>query len=173
MRLRLAGTDGPATTSDLRNRGGSNASFTIIHHSTRATARGLRSIYFLGFLTALAGSFLLAAVSNAQTPEPKIKPDIRRALGARPDRFTPSRADGRLCAVPCPTDGNATSSPGAQIYFTLSIDTPGSRIFINKLRCLESNHSGHAAQSRAAHITTEPVLCCWNRRNSSLIATMT
>ncbi|MCM3869161.1 MAG: DUF4214 domain-containing protein [Pyrinomonadaceae bacterium] len=51
-------------------------------------AWGLRSIYFLAFLTALAGSLLLAAVSNAQTLERRLKPNVQRALGARPDRFT-------------------------------------------------------------------------------------
>ena len=47
------------------------------------------SIYFLGLLTALMlSAFLFAVVSNAQTLEPKLKPDMRRALGARPDTFT-------------------------------------------------------------------------------------
>nr|MBA3572498.1 DUF4214 domain-containing protein [Pyrinomonadaceae bacterium] len=47
------------------------------------------SIYFLGLLAALMlSAFLFAVVSNAQTLEPKLKPDMRRALGARPDTFT-------------------------------------------------------------------------------------
>ena len=47
------------------------------------------SIYFLVLLTALMlSAFLFAVVSNAQTLEPKLKPDMRRALGARPDTFT-------------------------------------------------------------------------------------
>lgn len=46
------------------------------------------SIYFLGLLAALMlSAFLFAVVSSAQTLEPKIKRDMRRALGARPDRF--------------------------------------------------------------------------------------
>jgi Domain of unknown function (DUF4214) len=53
------------------------------------------SIYFLGLLAALMlSAVLFAAVSNAQTPAPKLKPDIRRALGARPDRFTGARRIG-------------------------------------------------------------------------------
>jgi len=52
------------------------------------------SIYFLGFLAALIlSAFLFAVVGSAQTLEPKLKPDMRRALGARPDIF--SRA-GRM-----------------------------------------------------------------------------
>jgi Domain of unknown function (DUF4214) len=52
------------------------------------------SIYFLGLLAALMlSAFLFAVVSNAQTLGPKLKPDMRRALGSRPDRF--SRA-GRM-----------------------------------------------------------------------------
>ena len=47
------------------------------------------SIYFLGLLAALMlSAFLFAVVSNAQTVESKLKPDMRRALGARPDTFT-------------------------------------------------------------------------------------
>ena len=47
------------------------------------------SIYFLGFLAALIlSAFLFAVVGSAQTLEPKLKPDMRRALGARPDIFT-------------------------------------------------------------------------------------
>ena len=47
------------------------------------------SIYFLGLLAALLlSAFLFAVVSDAQTLEPKLRPDVRRALGARPDRFT-------------------------------------------------------------------------------------
>ncbi len=63
------------------------------------------SIYFLGLLAALMlSAILFAVVSNAQTLEPKLKPDIPRALGARPDTFTragrmggyaPSRAQQR------------------------------------------------------------------------------
>jgi len=49
-----------------------------------------RSISVPGLLAALMlSTFLFPAASSAQTPETKIKPDIRRALGARPDRFTP------------------------------------------------------------------------------------
>ena len=49
------------------------------------------SIYFLGLLAALMiSAFLFAIVSNAQTLAPKLKPDMRRALGARPDKFTPA-----------------------------------------------------------------------------------
>ncbi|MCM3905401.1 MAG: DUF4214 domain-containing protein, partial [Pyrinomonadaceae bacterium] len=47
------------------------------------------SIYFLALLAALMiSAFLFAVVSNAQTPAPKLKPNMRRALGARPDKFT-------------------------------------------------------------------------------------
>jgi hypothetical protein len=47
------------------------------------------SIYFLGLLAALMlSAFLFAVVSSAQTLAPKLKPDMRRALGARPDKFT-------------------------------------------------------------------------------------
>jgi uncharacterized protein DUF4214 len=46
------------------------------------------SIYILGLLSALLlSAFLFAVVSNAQTLGPKLKPDMRRALGARPDTF--------------------------------------------------------------------------------------
>lgn len=46
------------------------------------------SIYFLGLLAALMiSAVLFAVVSNAQTLEPKLRPNMRRALGARPDRF--------------------------------------------------------------------------------------
>lgn len=47
------------------------------------------SFYFLGLLAALMlSAFLFAVVSNAQTLAPNLKPDMRRALGARPDSFT-------------------------------------------------------------------------------------
>lgn len=46
------------------------------------------SIYILGLLTALMiSAFLLAVVSNAQTASSKIKPDLHKALRARPDKF--------------------------------------------------------------------------------------
>ena len=46
------------------------------------------SIYILGLLSALMiSAFLLAVVSNAQTVSPKIKPDLHKALRARPDKF--------------------------------------------------------------------------------------
>jgi Domain of unknown function (DUF4214) len=47
------------------------------------------SIYFLALLAALMlSAFLFAVVTNAQTLEPRLKPDMRRALGARPDKLT-------------------------------------------------------------------------------------
>ena len=68
------------------------------------------SIYFLCLLAALMlSAFLFAAVSNAQTLAPKLKPDMRRAVGARPDRFTrahrmggyaPSKTEQRIEARP-------------------------------------------------------------------------
>jgi hypothetical protein len=46
------------------------------------------SIYILGLLSALMiSAFLLAVVSNAQTVSPRIKPDLHKALRARPDKF--------------------------------------------------------------------------------------
>ncbi|MFN2510649.1 MAG: DUF4214 domain-containing protein [Pyrinomonadaceae bacterium] len=46
------------------------------------------TIYFVGFLAALMlSAILFAGVGNAQSLERKLKPDLRRALGARPDRF--------------------------------------------------------------------------------------
>jgi hypothetical protein len=54
------------------------------------------SVYFLGLLAVLMlSAVLFAVVSNAQTPKPTLRPDVRRALGARPDRFLrPARAGG-------------------------------------------------------------------------------
>jgi hypothetical protein len=52
------------------------------------------SIYFLGLLAALLlSAFLFPSVSNAQMLVPKLKPDLRRALNARPDIF---RRAGRM-----------------------------------------------------------------------------
>jgi Domain of unknown function (DUF4214) len=51
-----------------------------------------RSIYSLGVLGALV--FSAVVVSSAQTPISKVKPDIRRALQARPDKFTQARRMG-------------------------------------------------------------------------------
>ncbi len=46
------------------------------------------TIYFVGLLAALMlSAILFASVSNAQTLERKLKPDLRRALRARPDTF--------------------------------------------------------------------------------------
>jgi hypothetical protein len=77
------------------------------------------SIYFLGLLAALMlSAFLFAVVSNAQTLEPKLKPDMRRALGARPDTFTragrmggyaPSRAQRSAEVRPRHLTGKSTA----------------------------------------------------------------
>jgi hypothetical protein len=57
--------------------------------SIELVAWGPRSIYVPALLAALiSGAFLFAPIGNAQTRETRIKPEIRRALGARQDRFT-------------------------------------------------------------------------------------
>ncbi len=54
------------------------------------------SIYFLVLLLALMlTAFLFAVVSNAQTIRPELKPDIRRALAARQERFSGWEPQGR------------------------------------------------------------------------------
>ncbi len=94
------------------------------------------SIYFLGLLAALMiSAFLFAVVSNAQTLEPKLKPDMRRALGARPDKFTRAgRVGGYVPSRAQRSDEIRPRHLGRRINLTLSIHAPGSRIFINKLR---------------------------------------
>jgi len=102
------------------------------------------SIYFLGLLAALMLSALLfAVVSNAQTLEPKLKPDMRRALGARPETFpragrvggyAPSRAQrsaevrprnlGRKSTALSPAARAARASSNAT-FPAVSVITPG------------------------------------------------
>ncbi|MGI8896806.1 MAG: DUF4214 domain-containing protein [Pyrinomonadaceae bacterium] len=77
------------------------------------------SVHFLGLLAALMlSAFPLAVVCNAQTLAPKLKPDMRRALGARPDSFTragrmggyaPSRAQRSAEVRPGHLTGKSTA----------------------------------------------------------------
>jgi hypothetical protein len=54
------------------------------------------SIYFLALLLGLMlTAFLFAVVSNAQTLRPELKPDIRRALAARQEKFSGWEIQGR------------------------------------------------------------------------------
>ena len=105
------------------------------------------SIYFLALLLALMlTAFLFAVVTNAQTISPKLKPDIRRALAARQEKFsgweiqaryTPkARASQARIGPTKRPDGSSIQSPARVTSATASVQpaaaivagTPLSRI---------------------------------------------